>query len=323
MPPIFSLPLSPYIRDEEYDEVYLPFVHEYSEYIYDIYVTMRIPPFTSDAMGGEFELQKLIDQALRAQKDTAKIVSATFNDTRVPPTEQNLNLFIEHFAPLYEAGIHSITLPQMHWMLTGRLFEKFPELKIKNSVLNRVDNAQGYWDSALAGYSVVNLDRRLLRDIETLREIKKAQKLFTSQYGFAPLTQILANEHCIGLCPVMDEHYTLNLSTGTYGIDYTCKAWKTRDEAYVYRVANISPFRTDIDELLSLVDLLKLHGRGGTALLQESMQIVGDYAKGKEVFEFGKAMIEGKNPKAVESWRKAIKSCRFQCWGCSVCDEIK
>lgn len=189
-----------------------------------------------------------------------------------------------------------------------------------------MDNAQSYWDSALAGYSVVNLDRKLLRDGKSLEEIKKAQNLFASRYGFAPLTQILANEHCIGLCPVMDEHYTLNLTTNTYTnhsvSELTCKAWKKRDEAYAYRVANISPFLEDINELLGYVDLLKLHGRGGTALLQESMQIVGDYAKGKELFELGKSMFEDKAPKAIHAWRTSIKNCRFQCWNCDVCDTL-
>jgi len=45
------------------------------------------------------------------------------------------------------------------------------------------------------------------------------------------------------------------------------------------------------------------------------MQIVGDYSKGKDLLEFGKAVIQGKNPKAVESWRKVIKSYRLQCCG--------
>lgn len=321
--PIFSLPFSPYMKNKEYEDIYLPFVQKYHSFIYDIYVTVHIPPFTSDAMGGgSLKSDELIQKALRVQNDTKKPISATFNNIHIPPTKENLALFIDSFAPLYEAGIHFITLPFTHWMLSGELFATFPLLRIKNSVLNRIDNAQSYWDSALAGYSVVNLDRKLLRDKKTLEEIKKAQNLFASTYGFAPLTQILANENCIGLCPVMDEHFSINIATGSYGVDYTCKKWKTLDDAYSYRVANLSPFKEDIDEILKCVDMLKLHGRGGTALLQDSMEFVSDFVKEKELFEYGKKLFKNPTSKATKKWRQTIKTCRFQCWDCEVCDGV-
>ncbi len=323
---IFSFPLSPYMRDEEYTEVYLPFVQEYSAYIYDIYATIRIPPFLHDAMGGELQSEQLLEKALRVQRDTGKILSATFNDITIPATQSNLELFCEQFAPLYEAGIRSVSIPFTHWMLSGEISHRFPDLTVKNSVLNTIDNPQGYWDSAMAGYDVVNLDRKLLRDKEALTGIKKAQELFRSRYGFAPLTQILANEHCIGRCPVMSEHYTINCTGAQYFDDaiaaHSCRRWKSLDESYPYRVANISPFRDDIDEILSLVDLLKLHGRGGTALLQESMQIIGDFAKGKELFELGVGMWNDVAESKISTWRNTIKTCRFQCWSCNVCDEM-
>lgn len=319
---IFSLPFSPYIKQSEYEEVYLPFVQEYKKYIYDIYTTIRISPFKNDAMGGVLDSKKLIKQALKLQLDSKIPVSATFNDITVAPSEKNLDIFIESFKPLYDQGITFITMPVMHWMLSGKLFSQFPLLKIKNSVLNCVDNAQNYWDASLAGYAVINIDRRLLRDFKTLKEIKKAQNLFKDKFGYAPLTQILANEHCIGLCPVMKEHYTKNILTGSYDINYTCKSWKTNDEAYSYRVANISPYYDDIKETLKYIDILKLHGRGGTALLQESMQIIGDYSKKKELFHLGSELFENKKEEDIKQWRKTIKNCRFQCWNCDVCDRF-
>ena len=76
MPPIFSLPLSPYMRDEEYTEVYLPFVQEYSEHIYDIYATIRIPPFLHDAMGGELQSNQLLEKIIkRKRKMTQKLLN--------------------------------------------------------------------------------------------------------------------------------------------------------------------------------------------------------------------------------------------------------
>ena len=95
-----------------------------------------------------------------------------------------------------------------------------------------------------------------------------------------------------------------NILTGSYDINYTCKSWKQNDKAYVYRVANISPYYEDIKETLKYVDILKLHGRGGTALLQESMQIIGDFSKKKELFEFGNELFENKKEEDIKQWRK-------------------
>ena len=40
--------------------------------------------------------------------------------------------------------------------------------------------------------------------------------------------------------------------------------------------------------------MLKLHGRGGTALLQDSMEFVSDFVKEKELFEYGKKLFDTK-----------------------------
>lgn len=325
---IFSLPFSPYITLREYEENFLPFVLEYKSYIHDIFATIRIPPFMEDAMGGEFDSSSLVLKALKVQNDTGIQVSATFNDTSVAATKENLQLFIENFRPIYEAGIRSATIPIFHWMLTGEIKKAFPDLTIKNTVLHEVDNAQSYWLAAQAGYDVVNIDRNILRNRDVLTNIKKAQKLFISRYGNAPKIQILANEQCSAYCPVRNEHYGINFKGRHYfGNEiskYSCTSWEKSDASYDFKRAVLSPFREDIEEILSFVDLFKLFGRDGKRMLKGSMALVRSYANGNEIVPTFGAIesITNRDQSDFNLWRKTIKNCNFQCWNCSVCDHL-
>ena len=328
MKPIFSLPFSPHMSLEDYQNHYLPFVLEYKPYIYDIFTTIRIPPFMHDAMGGNFDSKSLILKSLKVQKDTGINVSATFNDTSVTPTQENLKIFIENFRPLYEAGIRSATIPIFHWMLSGEIKKAFPDLKMKNTVLSEVDNAQSYWLAAQAGYNIVNIDRNILRSHDVLVEIKKAQALFESRYGNAPKTQILANEQCSPHCPVRNEHYAINFTGQHYFGDassqYSCRSWETKDPAYDFKRAVLSPFKEDIDEILTNVDIFKLFGREGKTMLQGSMALVRSYAQNQEIIPTigNMSVISSRDKKDFNTWRKVIKNCRFQCWNCHVCDHL-
>ena len=325
---IFSLPFSPYISREDYEQHYLPFVLKYKPYINDIFTTIRIAPFENDAMGGSFDPDALIFKALKVQKDTGVPVSATFNDTSVSPTEENLALFIENFRPLYEAGIRSATIPIFHWILSGEIKKAFPKLKIKNTVLSEVDNAQSYWLAAEAGYDVVNIDRNILRSHDVLVEIKKAQTLFETRFGNAPKTQILVNEQCAPHCPVRNEHYGINF-TGEHYFNhtfsqYSCRTWEKKDIAYDFKRAVVSPFRDDVDEILENVDMFKLFGRDGQTMLKGSMALVQSYAEGNDIIPTigNMSAVQSRDKKDFKLWRKTIKNCRFQCWNCHVCDHL-
>lgn len=325
---IFSLPFSPYISLEDYESSFLPFVLKYKSYIHDIFCTIRIEPFTNDAMGGNFDPNSLILKALKVQKDTGIPVSATFNDTSVTATYEELTLFIKNFRPLYEAGMHSATIPIFHWMLSGRIKKEFPNLKIKNSVLHEVDNAQSYWLAAKAGYDIVNIDRNILRSHHVLAEIKKAQKHFEDEFGNAPKTQILANEQCLPHCPVRNEHYGINFTGKHYFGDavsqLSCTTWEKEDKAYDFKRAVVSPFREDVDDILQNVDIFKLFGRDGTTMIKASMALIESYANKDEILPtFGNFnVLKERERKEFDVWRKTIKNCRFQCWNCHVCDGL-
>ena len=121
---IFSIPLNPKLAENQF-KLFYDFLKDYKDWIYDIYFTCRIPPFTQDAMGEVFTHPMgptdAIWNAINLQKDLDIPISATFNNTLIRPTQQNLDLWIKNFAPLYEHGVKNVTIPHTHWMMTGQI----------------------------------------------------------------------------------------------------------------------------------------------------------------------------------------------------------
>ncbi|MBA3026689.1 MAG: hypothetical protein FP820_09845 [Sulfurimonas sp.] len=321
--------MSPYLSYEEYQQFYLPFVLRNKEYISDIYTTIRIAPFMHDAMGGELNVDELIAKALKVQKDTGIEISATFNNITIDPKFENFELFIKNFTPLYNMGIKSMTMPIYHWMATKELKRVFPQIKIKNTILSEVSNAREFWDAAMVGYDVVNIDRNLLRDFHTLKEIKKAQTIFAERHGKYVKTQILPNEQCIGHCPTRREHYATNFSGKHYFgealSEVTCRDWEKKDLHYAYKKAVASPFREDILELLEYVDIFKMFGRDGKTMLKHSFAVMESFIQKEPIVPtFPNAMkLADKDFSKFERWRNAIKNCKFQCFDCDICNSLE
>ena len=120
-------------QDMFYKE-FLPFLAKYKDWIYDIYFTCRIPPFTQDAMGELVEGQSkniVLDNAFQIQEKIGIKISATFNNINVSPSYTNYKLFIENLLPLYDRGLRGITLAHAHWVALG-IKKYFPELEIKS-----------------------------------------------------------------------------------------------------------------------------------------------------------------------------------------------
>ena len=185
---------------------FVEFLDEYREYIYDFYFTCRMPPFTQDAMGDVFlggaeDHEYLIGLALAIQKEKGITASAVFNNMMVRPSQSNLDLFIENFRQLYDAGIRSATIPHTTWMATGQIKAEFPDLFVKNTILRNVSEPRDIEKLAKAGFDYINLDRDLMRDHERLLRFKKAKEMFGVKLS------LLANEGCLGGCIIMDEHY--------------------------------------------------------------------------------------------------------------------
>ena len=335
---IFSVPLNPKLNPEQY-KTYCNFLLEHKDYIKDIYFTSRIPPFMQDAMGDVFVYKEdynyAIDQALNIQNTIGIPVSATFNNIKVPPTQKNLDIFIKHFKPLYDKGIRIATIPHTHWMGTGQIKKAFPKLYVKNTILRDVRTAAEIVNLAKRGFDYINLDRDLMRDRDTLLRIKTAKEWIKENLGKEIHISLLANEGCLGNCPMMVEHFEFNNSREGYAPQYfndpisrvSCPKWDVDDPSVHLKTANIPPWKEDWDEFIDElgIDVFKMHGREAPSRLFETLEIIKRYAKNDEILiDNFNDYLEDNNlkEKPINAWRKKIKNCKFDCWECHYCDDI-
>ena len=330
---IFSLPLNPKLNQRQFER-YCAFLDSYGEWIYDIYFTSRISPFDQDAMGDVFvdppeAAAAAIDTALWLQQRFGITVSATFNNIHVVPDQRNLDLFIKNFKPLYDAGVRSATIPHTQWMRTGQIKAEFPELWIKNTILREVNRANQVVELAAAGFDYVNLDRDLMRDRDELDKIARVKQLYPNLK-----ISLLANEGCIGNCPIMPEHYHYNCARTAADPQYfnssiariSCQHWDVTDPAVQLKTANLPPWREDWEELRSLgIDTFKMHGRENPNRLGESLGIIAAYADGQPILfdSFSDYLADNNlSDRPIDAWRKIIKNCKFDCWDCGFCDRV-
>lgn len=335
---IFSVPLNPKLTPDQYVEYY-EFLKEHKDYIRDVYFTSRIKPFVQDAMGDIFVLQEdyglAIEAALYIQNTLGIPISATFNNTTVPPTQSNLDIFIANFKPLYDAGIRNVTIPHTHWMATGQIKAAFPELYVKNTILREVHTAQEVVNLAKAGFDYINLDRDMMRDEDTLRKIKKAKAYIKETMGKDIAISLLANEGCLGGCSMMVEHFEFNNTRSGNAPQYfndpisrvSCPKWDVEDPAVFLKMANFPPWRAEWDRFIDElgIDSIKMHGRESPGRLRETMNIITRYARGDEIIVDGfEEYLKETNlvEKPINGWREKIRNCKFECWECQYCDKI-
>lgn len=326
---MFSIPINQKLSEAQFEEFY-KFCSDYKPYIYDLYFTSRMPPFTQDAMGDIIPIQQdayfAIETALHIQNTLGIRVSATFNNIKVPPTQRNLDLFIKNFQQLYDAGIRSATIPHTHWVATGQIQKAFPELFIKNTILRNVSKPNDIAELAKVGFNYINLDRDMMRDRDGLIQCKRAADKFNVKLS------LLGNEGCLGGCSMMDEHFEFNNSR-TEGPAYfmdaisrvSCPKWSVTDPATPLKTANIPPWREDWVELLEFVDVFKMHGRESIPQLFNTMDIIKKYANNEEIlFDEFEEYLQDTNlvDRPIDAWRKIIKNCKFNCWDCNFCDKV-
>ena len=331
---VFSLPINPKLSEEFVINTFLPFLHEYREYILDLYFTCRIPPFDQDAMGDCFTTDlALIESAIYISNQSDIPLSATFNNIWVRPDQKNLDLWIKEFAPIYNSGVRVVTLPHTTWVSSGQIQAAFPELFIKNTILREVTRPNEIVQLAEAGFNYINLDRDLMRDRDQLLRIRKA-KDYCAYLGKPVMISMLVNETCWGGCPIMPEHYQYN-STRTKDDPIffaspisrvSCSTWDVEHPESDLKAANLPPWRDDWIEMQELgIDTFKLHGRESMMRLQESMDLIRRWAD-KEEYMFPEYKKYEKQLKMKESplkkWREKIKTCKFDCWDCNYCEAV-
>ena len=333
---VFSLPINPKIDSKYAETVFVPWLKRYKDYIYDLYFTCRMPPFTQDSMGDVFQgdVRQLYYNAKAISEDAGNIpLSATFNNIYVRPDIEQLDLFVKNFAQLYDLGVKTVTLPHTSWLSTGIIQKEFPELKIKNTILRNVTKPNEIVALAKVGFHYINLDRDLMRDREALKKIKKAKE-YCAEIGKPVELSLLANEGCWGGCSMMDEHYHFNNTrteqTPQYFNDpistHSCSLWDIEDNSHALKAANLPPWREDWEEFLDLgIDVFKMHGRENGMKLMESMQMIEAWASEHELVtgDFKEYMEDLKIPDSpIALWREKIKTCGFECWDCNYCEAV-
>lgn len=303
-----------------------------------MYFTSRIAPFNQDAMGDVFLMEtdyiSAIEAALNIQHETGITVCATFNNIQIPPTQQNLDIWLDAFQPLYDAGVRSVILPHIHWMATGQVKQRYPDLYVKNTILRNVSTPSELVAHAKAGFDYICIDRDLMRDQEALLRLKTAKEWIKKNLGKDIAISLLANEGCLGACPMMDEHYEFNNTRDFNRPQYfndaisrvSCPKWDHEDPSVPLKTANLPPWREDWVEFLELgVDVFKMHGRESINRFHETLDIVSKYVEGQEIlFDGFEEFIEDTNlvEKPINIWRQKIKTCKFDCWECQYCDKI-
>lgn len=333
---VFSLPVNPKLDKQFTDGILIPWLTKYKDYIKDLYFTCRMPPFEQDAMGDTFvgDTSQLIFNALVISRETGIPLSATFNNIYVRPDQENLDLFIHNFRPLYEEyGIRIATIPHTTWVSSGQIQAAFPELKIKNTILRNVTKPNDIVNLAKAGFHYINLDRDMMRDRDALEKVRVAKE-HCEKIGKPVELSLLANEGCWGGCTVMDEHYHFNNTRFGKSPQFfmdpiatnSCIKWDIEDPSSSLKAANLPPWREDWEEFLDLgVDVFKMHGRENAMRLKESMDIIERWAKESDLLfpEFDEYMddLEVKDA-PINLWREKIKTCGFNCWDCNYCDAV-
>lgn len=331
------MPVNPKLTEQQFYN-FLEFCKQYKEWIFDVYFTSRIPPFAQDAMGDVLVTQQdaisAIEAALHIQQETGITACATFNNIEVPPTQQYLEIWLESFQPLYDAGIRSVIIPHIHWMATGQIKNRYPDLYVKNTILRNVTTGAEFVAYAKAGFDYICVDRDLMRDRDALLRLKKAKQFVKETMNKDVTISLLANEGCLGACPMMDEHYEFNNTRDQNRPQYfadaisrvSCPKWDHEDPAVPLKTANLPPWRADWEEFFDLgVDVFKMHGRESINRFNETLDIVRKYVAGEEILADGfEEFIEDTNliEKPINIWREKIKNCKFECWECQYCDKI-
>jgi hypothetical protein len=294
-------------------------------------------PFTIDAHGvllTEEESKHHIMQMLDIQKMTGVKISLVFNNIYTPNDLTTMNQFIMNFKIYYEMGIRSITLPHILWMMHGSIKNSFPNLFIKSTVLRKVRTAQEFWNYANAGFDCVNIDRLLFRNLNELKKIKKAQTTYYNKTKKYVYISMVLKENCLGNCTFWEEHYQHTMTsdlckkkdTNKIGFQYVTKYSgcnnKMNNPDNSLRRINFINFSEDREMVFKYIDIIKFGGRR-TSL--GSFKEIDYLLSGAICHPYLYTILVRNKPAEINilnKWRKKTRNCFYQCWNCTLCDEM-
>jgi hypothetical protein len=214
-----------------------------------------------------------IDRLFAIQRDHGIEISLTLNQV-VPPPElftdrRVLDELLDFIGSFYERGLRSCTISSVHLMASGVLHAAFPQMRWKNTVNHRVSDAQATIDLLHLGYDVVQLDRSMNRDLEGLRQVKKAVDRFRENNPDREVqTSLLVYEGCLYRCPFRLEHCSLEAMGEDFDysgelIPLSCGTWRSTEYRNTPRavVGSVWVSGRTFKEYADLVDVFKWTGR--------------------------------------------------------------
>jgi len=287
--PKFSVPYNPFLSKEEI-LAFVSFINEHKTYIKDIYSTIRIPPFDQDAMGIEFNEEHkklLINNSKIIEELTGVPISLTFNNICVSPSYDNYKIFIRHLKELKEIGLSlkSNTIPHTSWLRFG-LREEMQSLNvnpiIKNTILHKVKTPAEVYRLFVEEFDYINVDRVLLRDIDTLKELKYVKEICQKKLNKKLYLSILINEPCEGYCPVEEDHFAYNLNKKKVSETFFHSEMKevscepkeeNRSELFFLKTANLIPDEEEFNVFNEYIDVYELHGRRLLYVFYKSLKV--------------------------------------------------
>lgn len=298
-----------------------------------------------NVMGANASSEQM-DYLFKIQDELGISLSLTLNSMNPPPDllyDNNvISKFINFLKSFYDRGLRVVTISDTHLIKTGILQKEFPLMKFKNTVNHKVSNTQDFINFANLGYDYIQLDRSLVRNLDELKKIKKANQ----KYG--KKLYLLASEYCMYNCPFKQEHDNINqeiLSAHAYFVGeskrshISCDNWRFGKVASLPRsgVDLIPKDKSALDEYLSLVDVLKFSGR--LAILDELQAENRFYvedadsleAKSKTGFKSRLSISVGKKSKYIEQIYNTkegerlldvLKTCKNECYDCHLCEKV-
>ena len=331
----FSLPLWPGLQPEEIRSHVIPTLIECRSVIKDLYVTSRTPPFSADAMGGvllEGEDQVALDNAFYVSDKTGIPLSLTYNNITVAPTAENYRIFVNNFRPLYERGVRIVTIPNTLWLLFG-LKTEFPELYVKNTVLNEVQTATAVYKLFGAGFDYINLDRNVLRNRTLLSEVLEVKNRLMRKLDRPLEVSILYNEMCAPSCSIQKDHYMYNFhrtvddpaffENNSNACVSPCGQQRDTTADYILKSAGVPTYYSYLSYLTKYIDVFKLHGRESAQQFWTSLQTVMDFnSKSINSADPYRRILDSVSPEIKALYLSKIEDCKFNCWKCNVCSSI-
>lgn len=289
-----------------------------------------------------------VDYLFKIQEELGVTISLTFNAINPPAELVNdanvLKAFITFLKKFYKRGLRVVTISDIHLIKTGVLQREFPEMKFKNTVNHKITDTQSFINFCNIGYDYIQLDRSLVRDMNELKKIAKANKKYKKKL------YLLGKEFCMYSCPFKDEHDHFNTQMNgadnyflsNYKRSYiSCDNWRFSSVARLPRIG-VDIYLKDkemLDEYLKYVDVIKLSGR--LMNLSEKKQedreklYINGYKSLNEFIQNDSGAIDIQlNPndnsfdysklktKEGQKLLDLLTYCKNQCYDCHKCEDV-